>query len=339
MDESTCACCNECGTAAHNECWLNKDCCGLICALVTDGLLAFGEYVIVYVVLQPWFGNSPEGLLHKVVFSTLIGLAILSHFRAMTTDPGAVPPNAVPDDFEPGDTKSFRVCLKCDTYKPVRTHHCSICQRCIIKMDHHCPWVNNCVGLGNHKYFLLFLFYVNMAALYALMLLMYRFVHCMGKGSSARRQYLRAQRKIRTHFPGNSDDSAVMNGFANTPPPEGMYPECEPSTGASILMFAIIVEAILFGLFTFCMMCDQWSVVLTSATKIDRLKGDAPSKRGMCDNLTEVFGGEPRFSIFWLLPTSVKFSRPEQVYGYRVHDEEELKGMTTVTVPDEPTKV
>eukprot|EP01104_Vermistella_antarctica_P015375 TRINITY_DN5035_c0_g1_i1.p1 TRINITY_DN5035_c0_g1~~TRINITY_DN5035_c0_g1_i1.p1 ORF type:complete len:381 (-),score=55.57 TRINITY_DN5035_c0_g1_i1:17-1021(-) len=52
-----------------------------------------------------------------------------------------------------------RVCHHCKVPKPDRCHHCRICGRCILKMDHHCPWINNCVGYGNYKFFLLFLFY------------------------------------------------------------------------------------------------------------------------------------------------------------------------------------
>ena len=34
----------------------------------------------------------------------------------------------------------LRICQKCQIIKPDRSHHCSVCKRCILKMDHHCPW-------------------------------------------------------------------------------------------------------------------------------------------------------------------------------------------------------
>ena len=53
--------------------------------------------------------------------------------------------------------KIWKKCKFCKLIKPLRTHHCSICNKCIFKMDHHCPWINNCVGQNNQRYFLLFL--------------------------------------------------------------------------------------------------------------------------------------------------------------------------------------
>mgnify|MGYP002655283933 CR=1 FL=1 len=32
-----------------------------------------------------------------------------------------------------------KYCKRCKAYKPPRAHHCSMCRRCVVKMDHHCP--------------------------------------------------------------------------------------------------------------------------------------------------------------------------------------------------------
>ncbi|XP_029648566.1 palmitoyltransferase ZDHHC2 isoform X1 [Octopus sinensis] len=59
-----------------------------------------------------------------------------------------------------------RYCEKCKCIKPDRCHHCSVCSVCVLKMDHHCPWVNNCVGFSNYKFFILFLGYSLLYCLY-----------------------------------------------------------------------------------------------------------------------------------------------------------------------------
>lgn len=53
--------------------------------------------------------------------------------------------------------------------KPERAHHCSICKLCNAKMDHHCPFVQNCVGIHNHRYFVQMLVYGFVGGIVSLM--------------------------------------------------------------------------------------------------------------------------------------------------------------------------
>ena len=50
------------------------------------------------------------------------------------------------------------ICARCEVLTTPRSHHCNIDDRCIERWDHHCPWINNCVGVRNSGYFMVQLF-------------------------------------------------------------------------------------------------------------------------------------------------------------------------------------
>src|SRR5690606_31440277 len=62
-----------------------------------------------------------------------------------------------------------RFCQRCSLDKGAAIHHCRTCERCVLRFDHHCPWINNCVGERNHAAFLVLLLYVSLGAGYSVL--------------------------------------------------------------------------------------------------------------------------------------------------------------------------
>jgi palmitoyltransferase len=148
----------------------------LVCAalsLIVGGVYAFTQLVLPRFVdsAQDTFGLSL--FQHYVMTAFLTANVLFNYLSCIFTEPGTpkAPTNLrhIPSRPNPSGISTgleWRFCRTCDCLKPPRSHHCSVCRTCVLNMDHHCPWVNNCVGFYNYRYFVSFLFWITLGMAY-----------------------------------------------------------------------------------------------------------------------------------------------------------------------------
>jgi DHHC palmitoyltransferase len=131
------------GTGEEHGIWMNtSDQAGTIMAAIVWVLLGYSAWTFTALAQ---FGGVPPFL--SATYVTICGLALACHAKTTFTDPGSIPQSAVPNERmrrEMGTPDMpLSMCSQCQTFKPPHSHHCRICDRCISRMDHHCPWVSN----------------------------------------------------------------------------------------------------------------------------------------------------------------------------------------------------
>jgi hypothetical protein len=121
--------------------------------LVIYYLLMIGSFALIYFSVFPVLRtNGLEWLVHTSM--ALFSVCLVLNCWLACSDPGYLKQDDNMDFLElMNDIEPSSLCPDDRLIRSPRCRHCNLCNRCVDRFDHHCPWINNCIGKGNFRRF------------------------------------------------------------------------------------------------------------------------------------------------------------------------------------------
>ncbi|XP_971372.2 probable palmitoyltransferase ZDHHC24 [Tribolium castaneum] len=120
-------------------------------------------YFELFVVLPHFYAQWDAWYTFHFVSGTFILFNLCSNYVAIVLCDTSIRGRLLPTAMGP----HCRFCAVCECIAPPRSWHCSTCNVCILKRDHHCMFTSCCIGHHNLRYFIVFVFYMFVATVYA----------------------------------------------------------------------------------------------------------------------------------------------------------------------------
>lgn len=196
-----------------------------------------------YFIVQSTFSYIPGYYIsgvHRYTSLLAVGVGVVLFLLTSFSDPGTVKAENVSKYLSayPYDNiiYSEKECSTCRIPKPARSKHCSICDRCVARFDHHCGWMNNCIGERNTHFFMAFLLWHFLLCIYGTV--------AIGLVLAGRLKELKVIHILTVYY-------GIENSFASLAPHVVQWLLGSYNTQLLLMVFLAIVSLLLAGFFSY----------------------------------------------------------------------------------------